>query len=50
MKLMIVSDIHGSAYYCEQLLEAFAREQADKLTAVGRFIVPWAPQSVAGRL
>lgn len=35
MKLMIASDIHGSAYYCEQLLEAFAREQADKLLLLG---------------
>lgn len=32
---MIASDIHGSAYYCEQLMEAFAREQADKLVLLG---------------
>ena len=25
MKLMIASDIHGSAYFCERLLEAFDR-------------------------
>ena len=31
MKLMIASDIHGSAYYCRLLLEAFRREQADRL-------------------
>ena len=31
MKLMIASDIHGSAYYCSELLDAFEREQADKL-------------------
>ena len=24
MKLMIASDIHGSAFYCEKMLEAFA--------------------------
>ena len=29
MKLMIASDIHGSAYFCERLLEAFDRETAD---------------------
>jgi len=35
MKLMIASDIHGSAYYCGQLLEAFEREQPDKLLLLG---------------
>ena len=35
MKLMIASDIHGSAYYCRQLLEAFWREQADRLLLLG---------------
>ena len=35
MKLMIASDIHGSAYYCRLLLEAFRREQADRLLLLG---------------
>ena len=35
MKLMIASDIHGSAYYCRQLLEAFDREAPDKLLLLG---------------
>ena len=35
MKLMIASDIHGSAYYCSELLDAFEREQADKLVLLG---------------
>ena len=35
MKLMIASDIHGSAFYCRQLLEAFDREQADRLLLLG---------------
>lgn len=35
MKWMIASDIHGSAYYCGQLLEAFHREQADRLFILG---------------
>lgn len=35
MKLMIASDIHGSAFYCRELLEAFKREQADKLLLLG---------------
>jgi len=35
MKLMIASDIHGSALYCEQLLEAYRREGAEKLLLLG---------------
>ena len=31
MKLMIASDLHGSAFYCRQLLAAMEREQPDKL-------------------
>ena len=35
MKWMIASDLHGSAYYCRQMLEAFAREGADRLFLLG---------------
>ena len=35
MKLMIASDIHGSAYWCERLLEAYEREGAEKLLLLG---------------
>lgn len=35
MKWMIASDIHGSEYYCRQLLEAFDREKADRLLLLG---------------
>ena len=35
MKMMIASDIHGSVSDCQQLLEAFDREQADKLLLLG---------------
>ena len=35
MKWMIASDIHGSAYYCEKLLEAYKRELADRLLLLG---------------
>ena len=30
MKWMIASDLHGSAYYCRKMLEAFEREGADR--------------------
>lgn len=35
MKLMIASDIHGSAYFCERLLEAFDQETADRMLLLG---------------
>ena len=35
MKLMIASDIHGSAFYCKKLLEAFKSEHADKILLLG---------------
>ena len=35
MKLMIASDIHGSALYCAELLAAFEREGAEKLLLLG---------------
>ena len=35
MKWMIASDIHGSAYYCRQMLTAFDREEADRLLLLG---------------
>ena len=35
MKLMIASDLHGSAFYTKKLLEAFEREQPEKLMLLG---------------
>ena len=35
MKIMIASDIHGSAYYCEKMLDAYKKEQADRLLLLG---------------
>lgn len=35
MKLMIASDIHGSALYCNQMIEAYRRENAEKLLLLG---------------
>lgn len=35
MKVMIASDIHGSAYYCKKLIEAYKSEKADKLLLLG---------------
>ena len=31
MKYMFASDIHGSAYYCKKMLEAYDKEKADRL-------------------
>ena len=35
MKIFIASDLHGSAEYCRQMIEAFAGEKADKLLLLG---------------
>lgn len=35
MKLMIASDLHGSAYYCKKLVEAYHAEAPDKLLLLG---------------
>lgn len=35
MKFMIASDIHGSAYYCEKMLDAYRAEKAQRLLLLG---------------
>ena len=35
MKLMIASDLHGSAHWCRKLLDAYEREQPDRLLLLG---------------
>ena len=35
MKLMIASDLHGSAYYVQKLMDAFAAEEPDRLLLLG---------------
>lgn len=59
MKYLIASDIHGSAYYCEKLAEAFHREGADRLILLGDILYhgprndlprDYAPKKVAAML
>ncbi|MCI9052752.1 MAG: phosphodiesterase [Lachnospiraceae bacterium] len=35
MKLMFVSDIHGSAFYCKKMLERYEKLKADRLILLG---------------
>ena len=35
MKLLIASDLHGSASWCRRLMEAIAREQPDRILLLG---------------
>ena len=35
MKMMIASDIRGSAVYCSRMLEAYKKEKADRLLLLG---------------
>ena len=39
MKLIIASDIHGSALYCRELMEAWKREAADRMLILGDIIM-----------
>ena len=34
-KILVASDVHGSAFWCEKLLSAFEKEKADKLLLLG---------------
>jgi putative phosphoesterase len=34
-KIMIASDIHGSAYYCKLMLDCYKKEEADLLVLLG---------------
>lgn len=35
MKLLIASDIHGSAFYCRKLMEVYDKEGADRMVLLG---------------
>lgn len=35
MKILIASDIHGSAYYCRKLLEVYEKEGAQRMVLLG---------------
>lgn len=35
MKLLIASDIHGSSYYCEKLIQKYNEEKPDKMLLLG---------------
>ena len=35
MKFLIASDLHGSAYYAEKLIDAYLKEKADKCILLG---------------
>ena len=35
MKWIIASDLHGSAYYCQKLIEKFRMEKADRILLLG---------------
>lgn len=59
MKLMIASDLHGSAYYCRQLIELFQTQQADRLLLLGDILyhgprndlpIDYAPKEVLAML
>lgn len=59
MKILIASDVHGSAFYCEKLIEAFKKEGAERLLLLGDILYhgprndlprDYAPKKVASML
>ena len=48
MKLLIASDIHGSAYYCQALMHQLAIEKADTLLLLGDLLYH-GPRNEIGR-
>lgn len=59
MNIMIASDIHGSAYYCKLLTQAFAQERAERMLLLGDLLYhgprndlprDYAPKEVIGQL
>ena len=38
MKYMFASDVHGSAYYCRKMLNAYKEENADRLVLLGALL------------
>lgn len=59
MKWMVASDLHGSAYYCRKLLEAYRAEGAERLVLLGDLLYhgprndlprEYAPKEVAAML
>ena len=49
MKWLIASDLHGSAFYCEQLLEAYRAERAEKLLLLGDLLYHGARNDLTAR-
>ena len=56
---MIASDIHGSAYYCKEMIAAYKEEKADRLVLLGDVLYhgprndlpkEYAPKEVIGML
>ena len=47
MKLMFASDIHGSAYYCRKMLEAYQAEEAGRLILLGDILYHDLPKEYA---
>lgn len=59
MKLMFASDLHGSAFYCDKMIESYRRSKADKLILLGDLLYhgprndlpkEYAPKEVIGML
>lgn len=59
MKILVASDIHGSAYYCRKMLDTYEREGAERMLLLGDILYhgprndlpkEYAPKEVIGML
>lgn len=59
MKILVASDIHGSAYYCRKLLDTYKKEGAERMLLLGDILYhgprndlprEYAPKEVIGML
>ena len=50
MKVLVISDIHGSGYYAEKIKEINEREKPEEIIILGRPILPWAKERIKSRI
>ncbi len=49
MKYMFASDVHGSAFYCRKMLEAYREEGAERLVLLGDLLYHRAAETIFRR-
>ena len=50
MKVLVISDIHGSGYYADKIREIVERENPEKTNFIRRLILPWSKKRFESRI